>query len=140
MVALLGRKDQVPSVSLQYIYIYIINIYIYIHTSRRTHTLAQGVQRPELRRPFKHGGFLRPFYGVFTAFLRAFYGVSTAVDKRPKLLRREALGGLLNNGGLSTLYPRKVATLLPLHSQDTTSKYAVAGCYRETNHLSVFGE
>ena len=28
---------------------------------------TQGVQRPELRRPFKHGGFfLRPFYGVFT--------------------------------------------------------------------------
>ena len=40
----------------------------------------QAVQRPELRRPFKHGGFLRPFYGV-----------STAVDKRPKLLRPRKL-------------------------------------------------
>ena len=41
---------------------------------------SQGVQRPELRRPFRHGGFLRPFYGV-----------STAVDKRPKLLRPRKL-------------------------------------------------
>ena len=39
---------------------------------------SQGVQRPELRRPFKHGGFLRPFYGVFKA-----------VDKRPKLRPRK---------------------------------------------------
>ena len=39
----------------------------------------RGVQRPELRRPFKHGlAFLRPFYGVFTA-----------VDKRPKLRPRK---------------------------------------------------
>ena len=46
-----------------------------------THThMAHGVQRPELRRPFKYGGFLRPFYGV-----------STAVDKRPKLLRPRKL-------------------------------------------------
>ena len=41
------------------------------------HVPAQGVQRPELRRPFKHGGFLRPFYGVFTSLLRAFYGLFT---------------------------------------------------------------
>ena len=29
--------------------------------------------------------------------------------------------------------------MLPLHSQDTISIYA-AGCYRETSHLSIFGE
>ena len=43
--------------------------------------------RFELRRPFKHGGFLRPFFRVFTA-----------VDKRPKLLRPRKLWEYKNLG------------------------------------------
>ena len=63
--------------------------------TKKSHKIqTQGVQRPELRRPFKHGGFSRPFYRVFMA-----------VDKRPKFRRPRKLWETTNWSGCSGVEP-----------------------------------